>query len=137
MTTPMIMGLVALGLALIVGVVAFALYLRYRSLSRRVGSFECAISENRSTWRTGAAVFGSAYISWYPAVSFTHKPAYSFSRSRMVVERVDQQDTAGGSHVATISCNGTTIYLGTSQEALYGLTSWLESASPREEPTSI
>ena len=137
MTTPMILGLIAAGLALIVGVVAFLLYLRYRSLSRRVGSFECALSEDGQSWRMGTAVFGAAYISWYPSLSLTRKPAASYSRTRIVVEKVEQRDTPGGSHVARVSSNGKTVYLGTSQEALHGLTSWLESASPREEPTNI
>lgn len=137
MNTPAVLGSILLVLLFIAGVFCTLIVLRLRALYRRVGSFECGISTDGRQWKSGIAVFGAHYISWYRTSSMSRKPVYSFSRSHTHLVSQKHQDTDSGTVVAVIVSNGQQYYVGMSQEALSGFVSWMESASPEEEPTRI
>ncbi len=137
MDWPVILGTIAALLFLVGTLIAVYLILRLRKLYRRVGSFECSLSEGTDrTWRSGIGIFGARYLTWYPVVSLSRKAVHSFSRERLRVVDHHQKDTESGTLVLHLKHNERDILMATTQESFAALASWMDAAPPSEEPTS-
>ncbi|WP_182354466.1 DUF2550 family protein [Flaviflexus huanghaiensis] len=138
MNTPAIVSGVLIVLLLIAGVFILWAVLRTRALYRRVGSFPCAVSvPNSETWRSGVAIFGAEYITWFRIASLSRKPAYSFSRHRLRVVDYHQRDEVEGTIVVHLECNGEELLWAMSMSSMAGLVGWMDGARPSEEPTGM
>ena len=123
---------------LIVGALFVWAVIRMRLLYRRVGSFECTVTPiGKDAWRSGIAMFGAQYITWYPSMGLSRKPELSFSRQRLEVIDHHGEDSETHSLVAHISCNGKEMLWCMSEDSLSGLVSWMDAAPPAEEPTRM
>lgn len=106
------------------------------TLTRRVGSFECA-RRSRRGWTAGVAVYDADSIRWFRTISLSPWPSATWTRAQLEVsERVyrDPGETGGGPEVAEVTFLGCEepLVLVMSTSAYAGLTSWLEAAPPRE-----
>jgi len=127
-------ALVALLLALAVLVAAGLAVSRWQSLTRRVGSFACALRV-RGRWVPGIAHYGARHLYWWRLRSLAPRPENVWPRAEIaVVERraaSGQPDDASGPLL--VRCRvGTAdeIELTMTREAYAGLTSWLEASPP-------
>jgi hypothetical protein len=121
----------------LVAVLALVLLLwRTHSLARRVGSFECARrGPDEDSWTSGIASYGVGRLDWHRTVSLSPNPAARWLRRDLVLLGWHRREVAGGaSHVVEVRCRyrGAEIVLAMHEEALAGLTSWLEAAPPGE-----
>jgi hypothetical protein len=130
--------------ALLVGVVVLALVVavlvlgasRVRTLSQRVGSFECAFSrasDSTAPWIAGIGQYGAESLYWWRWWSLALWPTRTWPRSRMIVlEYLAVADARGyeGQFVVRCRTGDETFDLLMSAEAYAGLASWLEAAPP-------
>lgn len=107
---------------------------RVRSLGRRIGSFECALRRGgRSGWTGGIASFGLDRLDWYRLLSFSLRPAQSWSRSELrIVDRAVRLSAGKRTSIVEANCcsRDAEFTLAMSEQAYAGLTSWLEAAPP-------
>lgn len=131
--SPVPVVLVVLLAAALVAAAGFGLW-RHRSLTRRVGSFDCLLLHG-GRWVAGVAHYGATSLYWWRRRSLARRAARIWPRSRLeVVERRGQDPERGLSGPLLVRCR----VLGTeeqmdlvmSPEAYAGLTSWLEGAPP-------
>ena len=107
-------GLIALVTALIALVLFFV---RLRTLSARVGAFECALAV-KSGWMGGIAQMRSETLDWYRIVSASPSPP--------------RRRVNGGSVVEVTLTYGQTEYeLAMAEEFHSALVAWADSAAPR------
>ena len=138
MNTPAVVFGVVIAMLIVAGVILFWAALRMRALYRRVGSFQTAVSEmGTGVWRSGIAVFGAEYITWYRAGSLSRKPALSFSRHRLSIVDYHQRDESAGTIVVHLTCNGQDLLWAMSTSSMAGLVGWMDGARPTEEPTAM
>lgn len=122
-------------LALAVAVLALGAS-RVRTLTQRVGSFECAFSrasDSTAPWITGIGQYGAESLYWWRWWSLAPVPTRTWLRSRMVVlEHLAVADARGYEGQLVVRCrtDDDTFDLLMSAEAYAGLASWLEAAPP-------
>ena len=137
MDWPIALGTIAALFFLITALVIIFLVVRLRRLYRRVGSFDCSLkTEKKPHWRSGVAVFGARYITWYRTVALSRKPEYSWARERLRVLEQRRQDTASGTLIVKFEHNGQHFSLATTDSSFQAVVSWMDAAPPSEEPTS-
>lgn len=128
--------LAALGALLLLALVALlALFSRVRSLTHRVGSFECAL-RTPTGWASGIAHYATDRIRWYRTMSYSPRAAAEWLRAELAVtERVAREGTTDGPsgvlEVTMMDARGP-VMVAMSRAAYAGLASWLEAAPPRE-----
>jgi hypothetical protein len=109
---------------------------RVRTLSHRVGSFECAYSratDPTAPWIAGIGQYGAESLYWWRWWSLAPRPTRSWLRSRMlVVEHLAVADARGYEGQLVVRCrtDDDAFDLLMSAEAYAGLASWLEAAPP-------
>lgn len=136
MNTPAVVYGVLIVVLIVAGAFISWAIIRIRALYRRVGSFQAAVRELESgAWRSGIAVFGAEYITWYKTGSLSWKPALSFSRHRVSVVDYHQRDEDAGTIVVHLECNGTHYLWAMSMSSMAGLVGWMDGARPMGEPT--
>lgn len=123
-------------LALALLLLALGVVYRMRTLSRRIGSFECARRSQRG-WTAGIALYEADSIRWFRTISLSPWPAAVWTRAQLEVTDRTYRDpgvTGGGPEVAEVTFGGcgSPLVLVMSSSAYAGLTSWLEAAPPRE-----
>ena len=128
----LVLGAVA---AVAVALLAFGTS-RVRTLSRRVGSFECAFSratDSTAPWITGIGQYGAERLYWWRWWSLAPRPTRAWMRSGMtVLEQLPVADARGYKAQVVVRCRtGDDVFdLLMSAEAYAGLASWLEAAPP-------
>ncbi|QTE28748.1 DUF2550 domain-containing protein [Pengzhenrongella sicca] len=127
---------VAVCLVLACAVAVFALIAsRIRTLSGRVGSFECAARPAQPAdgpWVAGIAQYGAGRLDWWRSWSLAPRPSRSWRRAQFeVVGRVSLAG-AGRGDLYLVRCRhlDDDFELTMSPEAYAGLASWLEAAPP-------
>lgn len=122
-------GLIALVAALIALVLFFV---RLRTLSARVGAFECALAV-KSGWMGGIAQMRSETLDWYRIVSASPSPRLRIER-RFVELGQPRRRVNGGTVVEVTLTYGQTEYeLAMAEEFHSALVAWADSAAPRAE----
>ena len=109
------------------------LLVRARSLSRVVGSFDCAWrGADAPGWTSGVAVYGVQRIDWYRMVALRPGPSARWLRDELVIDpsRRVLPGSAWGAVEVTCHVSGDSFHLALESDALAGLTSWLESSPP-------
>lgn len=140
------------GIALVALVVAALATSRLQTLTRRVGSFDCALRVppalargDAPAWTSGVAQYGAESLYWWRLWSLSPRPARSWQRARLEVVdrraangsdrldvplvvrcRVVHDEGSGGQEPGTAD----DVELLMSPEAYAGLTSWLEASPP-------
>lgn len=138
MNAPAVVLGVVIALLIIAGAFIFWAALRTRALFHRVGSFPCAVSKvDSGTWRSGVAVFGAEYLTWYKTGSLSRKPVLSFSRHRLTIVDYHQRDPEEGTIVVHVECNGHGWLLAMTSDSMSGVVGWMDGASPTEQPTAM
>ncbi len=137
MMVMLVVGEVAAGLVVVVVLSALLLVLRLRSLTRRRGTFDCALRSGATegeAWSFGVARTGSETVRWWRSRSFAPGPRWSARRS--VIDVVSRQPVSieggGGGVVVTVSAGSQTVELLMDDDAYTGFAAWLESAAPRD-----
>lgn len=131
-----VLGWVLLTLVGAVLLVALLLSSRIRTLTRRVGSFDCRLPVGDGTANdrvaAGIAQYGVGRLDWWRFWSLSIKPARSWNRSELVVLDRELIEMGGrtGIYLVRCECNGKEVRLQMSVAAYAGLTSWLEAAPP-------
>ena len=121
--------------ALAVALLAFGTS-RVRTLSRRVGSFECAFSratDSTAPWITGIGQYGAESLYWWRWWSLAPRPTRAWLRSGMIIlEQLPVADARGYEGQVVVRCRtrDDAFDLLMSAEAYAGLASWLEAAPP-------
>lgn len=128
-------GWVLLGVALLGMLLAALATSRTRTLTGRVGSFDCAVRHPGRTsgaLTPGVAHYGVGRLDWWRARSLSPRPASTWQRSELRV--VDREPVGPHSEHLLVHCwySGEPLELEMSSAAYAGLTSWLEAAPPRE-----
>lgn len=107
---------------------------RLRTLSRRVGSFQCGARPARpqAPWSAGIAQYGVGRIDWWRCWSLSPRPARTWHRDRLSVTGRTPLDQAGQPDQYLVRCryDDVDFELTMSAGAYAGLASWLESAPP-------
>lgn len=110
---------------------------RLRSLSLRVGSFECALkrpNSRRPIWRAGIILYRQQDLGWYPIISVGMRPRYRFSRTEFeVIEHRVRMDNEAKTGIIEARCHTKEygeIIIAAPKHAYHGLVSWAESAPP-------
>lgn len=138
MNAPAIVTSIILVLLAVAGAFVLWAIIRTRALFRRVGSFPCAISApDSNVWKSGIAIFGTEYLTWYKTGTLSRKPALSFSRHRLNVIDYHQRDRSSGTVVVHFECNGQNWLCAMTESSAAGVVSWMDGASPAEEPTGM
>ncbi|MBK5249334.1 MAG: DUF2550 domain-containing protein [Actinomycetales bacterium] len=110
-----------------------ALFLwRLRTLSHRVGSFECAMHTD-GRWLAGIATYTRDHLAWYEVVSLSVRPSRRWARRELdITSRELRRLGAGTSRISEAHCTyrGEGFLLAGRDHALDGLTAWLEAAPP-------
>ncbi len=124
-----------LAVALVLALVLVVGTSRLRTLSHRVGSFQCGARPGGSPqapWSAGIAHYGVGRIDWWRCWSLAPRPARSWRRDRLEVTGRAPLDLAGQADQYLVRCryDGTDFELTMSADAYAGLASWLESAPP-------
>ena len=114
--------------------------LRYRFLSRQIGSFECALrrdaTDTASHWSAGFGRYQSDAICWWRATSLKTRPHLIWHRSdfevlsRVKVESSPGSDSAGEFYLVTCQVADNQFELMMAASAYHGLSSWTEAAPP-------
>ena len=107
---------------------------RLRTLSRRVGSFQCGARPARpqAPWSPGIAQYGVGRIDWWRCWSLAPRPTRTWYRDHLTVTGRAPLDQAGQVDQYLVRCryDGVDFELTMSSGAYAGLASWLESAPP-------
>lgn len=128
--------LAALGLTLLLVVLAAAFVLRRQGLARRRASFDCSLRLPDGHWSLGVARYGYDRLEWFRVFSFSLRPKATWRRGDLTV--VDRRPTQGSEVTAVVPqavvvhCRhrGDDLDLAMTEDAYTGLASWLESAPP-------
>ncbi len=107
--------------------------IRLRSVSNRVGSFECSVLR-RGRWAEGYACYGVGRLDWHAVLSIAAHPTMSWRRADTEVQKVTYSDAGHRVRVVIVS-GGNERTLSMPSQAYSGLRSWLESSPP--SPTSF
>ena len=136
MTWPVMLVAIAacLGLVALVGTLALGAS-RLRTLSGRVGSFECNARPTLppgGPWVAGIAQYGAGRLDWWRSWSLSPRPARSWRRAEFQVTGHVSLGGAGRPDLYLVQCKhlDADFELTMSPEAYAGLTSWLEAAPP-------
>lgn len=128
-------ALVALLFVLAVLALAGLALSRWHSLTRRVGSFSCALRV-QDRWVPGIAHYGARHLYWWRERSLAPRPEQVWHRGVItVLERRAEPapGTPARSGAFLVRCRvaaGEEVELVMSPDAYAGLTSWLEAAPP-------
>lgn len=114
---------------------------RLRTLSGRVGSFVCGarlVQPPGGAAVQGIAQYGAGRLDWWRSWSLDPRPAHSWQRTKLVVTGHERLAVPGRPDLFLVRCQhlGVDFELTMSPEAFAGLTSWLESAPPRNISSS-
>jgi Protein of unknown function (DUF2550) len=121
-------------------VVPLLIALRRLLLTRPVGTFECSVRRDRTTWTPGVARYEPDRLDWYRLLSLTTRPSRSLPRAHMLI--LDRRVPANNEHGSVLpgwvvircatqdgdTCD--TVELAMSAPAYTGLATWIESAPP-------
>lgn len=113
---------------------ALAMLIRARRLSRWVGAFECAWrAPEDQAWVSGVGVYGVDRLDWYRLVSLVPTPARRWIRQSLVVSPRRRSLPGSPNDVVEVHCSydGQEFFLALDDAALAGLTGWLEASPPR------
>ncbi|CAM3569225.1 DUF2550 domain-containing protein [Occultella aeris] len=126
--------------AVVLALVLIALFLwRLRSLSHRVGSFECAkFTGNR--WLAGIASYTRDHLDWYEVVSLSLRPTTRWERRELdILDRSRREVDGRLSSVSEARCvyRDEEFLLAANDQSLDGLRSWLEAAPPDPNTSRI
>lgn len=135
----------AVALVLLAGTL---LVVRLRSLTRRRGTFDCALRTvvGRGTtltetvlgpdaaWSLGVARTGPDGVRWWRSRSLSLRPYWRAPRASVEVERLGDGAGAAGSSVVVVRCSshGSVVDLAMNDDAYTGFAAWLESLPPRD-----
>jgi len=121
-------------LILVAGLVAVLYFSRMRSITSRVGSFECHLrAADSPRWYEGYACYGADRLDWFPVASLVLRPRFSWQRGEIEILRTGSRTSRHTQRElvdATVSGGGRVFHLVVMREAYSGLRSWLESAPP-------
>jgi len=114
---------------------------RLRTLSGRVGSFVCGARPAHpanSPAVAGIAQYGAGRLDWWRSWSLDPRPAHSWQRTKFLVTGHEPLSVPGRPDLFLVQCQhlGVDFELTMAPEAYAGLTSWLESAPPRNLSSS-
>lgn len=147
-----LVGEVLAGVVAAVLLVGVVLVVRLRSLTRRAGTFDCALraveehgggGAAEGPWSLGVARTGSDGVRWWRSRSLSPRPRWSAPRDLVEVERLGDgagaDATSGGSQddlgpVILLRCRsgGRAVDLAMNDDAYTGFAAWLESLPPRD-----
>lgn len=146
-----LVGEVLAGVVAVVLLVGAVLVVRLRSLTRRAGTFDCALRAVQEhggggaaagPWSLGVARTGSDGVRWWRSRSLSPRPRWSAPRALVEVERLGDgasDATSGGSQddpdpVVLVRCRsgGRAVDLAMNDDAYTGFAAWLESLPPRD-----
>lgn len=110
---------------------------RLRTLSRRVGSFNCSARPTgnpEGSWTPGIAQYAVGRIEWWRCWSLSPRPARTWYRERLTVTArtpLDPDERGQGDHYL-VQCryDGLDFELELAAGDYFGLASWLEAAPP-------
>ncbi|MFI2753550.1 DUF2550 domain-containing protein [Cellulomonas sp. P22] len=123
-------GLILGGLVLVAVAIAAAWTSRARTLSGRVGSFECGrrrTADPSSGFSAGVGQYGAAQLYWWRSLSLAPRPSRRWARDEIVIVSREPLDTPGRVLV-TCRVDDEIFELAMSREAYAGLTAWTEAA---------
>jgi len=127
---------------IVVAVVAVGLlvlfFWRLRTLSHRVGSFECALFEGKR-WASGIATYTRDHLDFYEVVSLSLRPSRRWARREMDILGRERpvDDGPGAFSEARCVYEGAEFRIAAEDGALDGLRSWLEAAPPDPSTSRI
>lgn len=132
-------GEVLAGVVALVLLAGALLVVRLRSLTRRRGTFDCALRvvtpHDDGAWSLGVARTGSEGVRWWRSRSLSLRPRWSAPRALVEVERLGAG--GGGSvrdarTVVLVRCRtgATAVDLAMNDDAYTGFAAWLESLPP-------
>ncbi|WP_022918249.1 DUF2550 family protein [Ruania albidiflava] len=127
---------------IVVAVVAVGLlvlfFWRLRTLSHRVGSFECALFEGKR-WASGIVTYTRDHLDFYEVVSLSLRPSRRWARREMDILARERPVDDGPGALAEARCSyaGTEFQIAAEDGALDGLRSWLEAAPPDPSTSRI
>jgi Protein of unknown function (DUF2550) len=124
------LGLILGGLLLAAVALGAVWTSRMRTLSGRVGSFECGARTDDGPpagWVAGVGQYGAEKLYWWRSWSLALRPSRCWSRRALVIVSREPMDEPGRVLV-TCRAGGETFELAMSREAYAGLTSWIEAA---------
>lgn len=132
---------VVVGAALLLVLAAVCWGSRTAALSRRVGSFDCALADGpEGPWARGVAQYGATRLYWWRRVSLLPRPSRVWTRAGIaVLEREAVTAEGGPTGVVVARCSVTPerhgaareVHLRMSAEAYAGFTSWIEATPSR------
>ena len=124
--------------ALVVVALAALFFWRLRTLSHRVGSFECALYEGKH-WASGIATYTRDHLDFYEVVSLSLRPSRRWARREMDILGRERPVDDGPGAVSEARCvyAGAEFRLAAEDGALDGLRSWLEAAPPDPSTSRI
>ena len=126
---------VAVGVVVVLVLVLAAGASRLRTLSHRVGSFQCNVrpaGNPGAAWSLGIAHYAVGRIEWWRCWSLAARPARTWDREQLVVTGRVPLDQAGQHDQYLVRCryDDIDLELAMSSGAYAGLASWLEAAPP-------
>ena len=139
-----LLGEVLAGVVLVVLVAGLLLVVRLRSLTRRRGTFDCALravdergAGTEGPWSLGVARTGSDGVRWWRSRSLSPRPRWSAPRALVEVERIGESEATsadGAGVVVLVRCRsgGRAVDLAMNDDAYTGFAAWLESLPPRD-----
>lgn len=113
---------------------------RLRTLTRRVGSFDCRLpvaDDVPDRVRAGIAQYGVGRLDWWRFWSLSPRPAKSWQRSELVIVTRTEVTIPGRTGIYLVRCayRGEDLEMQMSMDAYAGLRSWLEAAPPASHGT--
>lgn len=143
-----VVGEVLAGAVALVLLAGMLLVVRLRSLTRRRGTFDCALRTVTShddaapegPWSLGVARTGSEGVRWWRSRSLSLRPRWSAARALVEAERLSDDDgafveRAGGVVLVRCRTSGGAVDLAMNDDAYTGFAAWLESQPPRDRGT--
>lgn len=119
---------------------AVAVVVRRRLLSRHGAVFELSVNTGRSTtgrgWTLGLGVYNDDELEWFRAFSLSWRPRCSFRRGglrvlgRRSLQGREAYSLYSGHVIVDASTDAGRVQLALSTQSLTGLMAWLESAPP-------
>ena len=126
------------GAVVLIALLVLVLVLRLRSLTRRRGTFDCALRQEGPggppPWGLGVARTGSETVRWWRSRSLSLAPGWSARRSAVTVESRQPVvlDGGGSGMVVRVRSGTAVVELLMGDDAYTGFAAWLESAPPRD-----
>jgi hypothetical protein len=137
-TTVEVLGLVAVGILLAVGISAWStVVLHQRRMVASGGSLPVALKRGDGRWANGVGRYAGDELVWYRTLSFTPRAAMRLPRTELKVDRSrewdPQRDLALRPNLSIVECRvgGEKISLGFPDSGVTGFLSWLEASAPR------